>query len=118
MYSNKVLNVAESVRHWCFTTAVEASSGELLFVYRVLDTGKAIEPILKTLHRDTSGCLWSAAAATLLCIPHEWDVAHIVPKDKEAVGIMSVVLSPSSISCFPATKHATAAETLHPVELP
>lgn len=64
--------------------------------------------------------LWcpGGSAVLLLCVPHERDVAHVVAKDKEAVGIMSVVLSPGGVSCFPVAQHAGAAETLHPVRLP
>lgn len=104
------------------TNAVEAGSCEPFWANRVLNTIKAVEPLLKTLHRSTRTrlCRPAAAAAALLLLRvlHEWDVAHIVAKDEEAVGIMSVVLSPGSISCFPLTQYAAAAKTLHPVRLP
>lgn len=107
-----------SVGGRCFTDAVEASSGEPLFVYGVLDTCKATEPLFKTPHADASASMVPAAGVPILCSPLEWDVAHIVAEDEEAVGIMSLVFSPGGILCFPATQHPATAETLHLIPLP
>lgn len=60
----------------------------------------------------------SAAALLHLHIPLVWDVAHIVPQDEEAVGVMFGMFSPGGVPCFPATQYATTVETLHPVALP
>lgn len=86
-------------------------------INRMLDTCKTTEPLLKSAHRDLSVSM-SSTAALLLCTALERDVAHIVPQDEEAVGKMFGMFSPGSVPCFPATQHATTAETLHPVTLP
>ena len=99
------------------TCAVEAGSGESVVIDRVLDTCKTTKPLLKAAHRDAS-VLGLSTAPFLLYTPLEWDVAHIVAKDEVAAGIMFGMLSPGSVLWFPATQHATTAETLHPVTLP
>lgn len=111
------MTMSPLVRHQCSTCAVEASSGKTLMVNRVLDNGKATKPLLKTPHRN-SICMSSTAAFLLLCTPLEWDVAHIVPEDEEAVGKMFGMFSPRGVPCFPAAQHATTTEALHPVALP
>lgn len=105
------------VRYQCSTCAVEASSGKPLRVYRVLDTCKATKPLLKTSHSDMSFCM-PPIVRLLLHIALEWDVAHIVPEDEEAVGEMFGVFSPGRVSRLPAGQHATTAKTLHLITLP
>ncbi len=105
------------VRHLCSTCAVQASSGKPLVVYRVPDTCKATKPLLKTPHRDMRVCIACTAELLLFCTSLERDVAHIVPEDEEAVGKMVGMFPPGVVPCFPATQHATTAETLHLVSL-
>jgi len=97
----------------CCTCTVEASCGKPLVVNGVQDTCKAAQPLLQPPHRDASVCVLSAAA--IFRTPLEWDIAHIVTEDEEAVGEMFGMFRPGDVPRFPTSQHATAAEALHPV---